>query len=74
MSQLLLRLVMKVFFGAPRQSDLRAGVELNLHGEAMPRILRGSLAIIIQGERAFKYIVEVMGATGIKLCALCQNV
>ena len=73
MSQLF-RIVLKVFFGAPLQPDLRTGVELNIFGEAMPRILRGSLAVIIQDERAFKFSMEVMGATGIKLCALCQNV
>eukprot|EP00959_Pyramimonas_sp_CCMP1952_P136854 2863647-Pyramimonas_sp.AAC.1 len=57
MSQLF-RIVLKVFFGAPLQPDLRTGVELNIFGETMPRILRGSLAVVIQDERAFKYSME----------------
>ncbi|CAK0822045.1 unnamed protein product [Prorocentrum cordatum] len=54
----LFRIVLKVFFGAPLKPDLRTGVELNIFGEAMPRIFRGALSVIIQDEKTFKFSKE----------------
>eukprot|EP00959_Pyramimonas_sp_CCMP1952_P381970 8004317-Pyramimonas_sp.AAC.1 len=69
-----MKLAIRSFFGAPRGRDIRSGIEFEIPGENGPRLLLGRLTMLIQDDRAFKFSVHCKGATGHKICALCQNV
>eukprot|EP00959_Pyramimonas_sp_CCMP1952_P042865 896903-Pyramimonas_sp.AAC.1 len=68
----LARVALKAFFGYPSRADLRHGVHLNIGGERV--LVSGSLSILVQDERAHKFMTHCKGAGGIKPCCLCQNV
>jgi hypothetical protein len=57
-----------------RQQDLTNGVVINLPGEASPRVVFGSVRIVVQDERAHKFGMSAMGASALKLCGLCANI
>ena len=63
--------VLKLFFGGPSGHDLRQGIVLRPHGVA--RVVVGMLSAMLQDERAGKEALLCKGASGVKLCCLCQT-
>ena len=63
-----------VEYSTTRQQDLTNGVVINLPGEASPRVVFGSVRIVVQDERAQKFGMSAMGASALKLCGLCANI
>ena len=68
----LLKGLLRYFFGTP--NDLRRGVMFKLPHEDSPRLVFGTLRMMIQDEVAHKFSTDAKGHAGIKLCALCKNV
>ncbi len=68
------KLCLKMFLGDPVSSDLRNGILLRIPSESSPRLVRGTVAICVQDERAHKVAAACKGAAALKLCALCSNV
>jgi hypothetical protein len=68
------KVLLRLFFGKPDGHDLRDGVVLPIPGDSSHRLIFGSLGLLVQDERAHKEATYMKGASGNKICGLCQNV
>ena len=68
-----MKLAMKQIFGKPHGLDLRFGVPFRLPGEAVSRLLTGTVRLINQDELAFKCVTHAKGSSGFMICSNCQD-